>query len=321
MVKEGAKSYTYGWLDKVMNITENGKVTNSYSYSMDGQIASSTEVGTALDKSFQTSYIWDGLALLKRGTTEYVNEPAVTGGNPILANGKGLFNDMLGNSLGVVGEKDKFIAIKRDAFGQTLANSAGNDYNLFTGKPQIGGLGYTFLFRNYRSSLGKWQTQDPIAIVMATSNVENMKLQSEFMASLGYPDGWNNLAYVNNHVTSSIDWQGGAEWVETSRVDNRKTLDTWLLVDSGNFNEPLTGDGGTYTKHILYVGGYTATDIANTYSGNTWTQVITYTFSGCHRYRTIKHYDTPHDPNPVTTYGLIMLDNHTATLTITRVWE
>ena len=27
--------------------------------------------------------------------------------------------------------------------------------------------------------------------------------------SLGYPDGWNNLAYVNNRITGAIDWLGG----------------------------------------------------------------------------------------------------------------
>ena len=34
--------------------------------------------------------------------------------------------------------------------------------------------------------MGKWQTADP----------------------LGYPDGWNNFAYVNNGVTMAIDWLG-----------------------------------------------------------------------------------------------------------------
>jgi len=202
LIKEGEKTYTYGWLDKVMSITENAKVTNNYSYSMNGQIASANIAGKT------ESFIWDGLALIKRGTTEYVYEPAVTGGNPILANGKGLFNDMLGNTLGVIGEKDKFTTIKRDAFGKTLENKAGSQYNMFTGKPQIEGLGYAFLFRNYRPNLGKWQTQDPIAIVIATFGSKNMKLRSEFMASLGYPDEWNNLAYVNNKVTDCIDWQG-----------------------------------------------------------------------------------------------------------------
>jgi uncharacterized protein RhaS with RHS repeats len=36
--------------------------------------------------------------------------------------------------------------------------------------------------------VGKWQTSDP----------------------LGYPDGWNNLAYCNNGVTSCYDWLGTA---------------------------------------------------------------------------------------------------------------
>ncbi len=189
MIKEGAKSYQYGWLDKVMSITQNKKITNSYSYSMNGQIASANISGE------KENFLWDGLALIKRGTTEYVYEPAVTGGNPILANGKAMFNDILGNILGVLGEKDKFTTIRRDAFGKTLENKAGSQYNMFTGKPQIGGLGYAFLFRNYRSDLGKWQTQDP----------------------LGYPDGWNNFAYGNNAVTSGVDYQG-TSWSDADFV-------------------------------------------------------------------------------------------------------
>jgi RHS repeat-associated protein len=240
MVKEGAKSYQYGWLDKVMNITENGKVTNSYSYSMDGQIASSSEVGTDL-RAVRTNYLWDGLALLKRGTTEYVNEPAVTGGNPILANGKGLFNDMLGNSLGVA-EKDKFTAIKRDAFGQTLANSAGTEYNLFTGKPRIGGLGYAFLFRNYRPNLGKWQTQDP----------------------LGYPDGWNDLVYVNNHVISSIDWQGASEIENIYDLWNGFFFGKFLLTFNDSYDNPqhtnpsftIYGPSSVTLGLVVQFGGY-----------------------------------------------------------------
>ena len=50
----------------------------------------------------------------------------------------------------------------------------------YTGKPNIPGLGYAFLFRNYRASLGKWQTADP----------------------MGYHDGWNQLAYCGNGVAS-----------------------------------------------------------------------------------------------------------------------
>lgn len=159
-----------------MEITQGGKVTNSYSCGMDGQIATATAYGSSSAKATggqkTESFIWDGLALLKRDTAEYVNEPAVTGGNPILANGKGLFNDMLGTTLGKYDGK-KFIDNQRTSFG------SGSKEGFFTGKPHVTGLGYAFLFRNYRSELGKWQTADP----------------------LGYPNGWNNLAYYGNIIT------------------------------------------------------------------------------------------------------------------------
>jgi len=186
LTKEGDKSYAYGWLNKVVNISENGKLSASFEYGIDNQLFSSTD---ATGKS--ESFVWDGLALIKRDSTNFVNESAVTGGNPILAFGKGnskvLFEDMLGNTLGSV-EKGKFESIERTAFGEQLSHSSTSELSnvpsdFFTGKPQIEGLGYTFMFRNYRADQGKWQTSDP----------------------MGYPDGWNNLAYVNNGVNSCID--------------------------------------------------------------------------------------------------------------------
>ena len=181
MVKEGEKTFAYGWLDKVMQVAENGKTTQSYSYDISGQLA------TADYGDSKETFLWDGLALLSRNNLKYVNEPAVTGGNPILAGDKMLFDDMLGNTLGVK-DGEKFSAIDRDAFGELKPGEKPNlAVNFFTGKPEIDGLGYSFLFRNYRADLGKWQTTDP----------------------LGYPDGWNNLAYVNNGVTMRIDWLGG----------------------------------------------------------------------------------------------------------------
>ena len=62
----------------------------------------------------------------------------------------------------------------------------GNISAMFTGKPHVAELGYAFLFRNYDSSLGKWSTADP----------------------LGYPDGWNNFAYLNNVPILHIDAVG-----------------------------------------------------------------------------------------------------------------
>jgi len=172
LIKEGDKSYAYGWLDKVLSVTENGQQIASFNYHNDGQIAQAIHDGKSED------FLWDGLALIHRGENSFINEPYVTGGNPILSSNDGvMFNDMLGSTLNIGGK-----AINMTAFGESADSNA-----MYTGKPYIGELGYAFLFRNYRSDYGKWQTTDP----------------------LGYPDGWNNLAYVNNGVIGAIDWLGG----------------------------------------------------------------------------------------------------------------
>ena len=168
--------YQYEWLDKVTQITEGGKVIRSFRYHTGDQLTA------VYDCSSTESFLWDGLALIRRDTTNYLNEPAVTGGNPVIAGEKTLFNDLLGSTLGAK-SADGFSAIERDAFGEVKpGETADLGINFFTGKPQVEGLGYTFLFRNYRPDQGKWQTADP----------------------LGYPDGWNNFAYCNNNV-SNID--------------------------------------------------------------------------------------------------------------------
>ena len=174
LVKEGKRSYSYSWLDKVSCVKENGVEVASFTYHMDGQIA------TAKANGRQENFLWDNLALISRNETEYVNEPYVTGGNPILADGDLLFNDMLGSTIGIRSGKE-YRETGMTAFGETDEKSA-----MFTGKPYIGELGYAFLFRNYRPGLGKWQTSDP----------------------LGYPDGWNNFAYCNNYIISCLDLYG-----------------------------------------------------------------------------------------------------------------
>ena len=175
LVKEGNKSYTYAWLDKLVSVTEAGKVSANFDYHPDGQIASVTYADGRRE-----NYLWDGLALIHRNGTDILNEPAITGGNPVLSGDKVLFNDLLGNTLGVK-DQSSYQPIRMTAFGESDNADA-----FFTGKPLVGELGYTFLFRNYRPEQGKWQTSDP----------------------LGYPDGWNNFAYVNNSVTMAIDWLG-----------------------------------------------------------------------------------------------------------------
>ncbi len=159
--------YAYGWLDKVLSVTENGQQIASFNYHNDGQIAQAIHNGKSED------FLWDGLALIHRGETSFINEPYITGGNPVLAGDEVLFNDMLGSTLAVNGK-----AVEMTSFGETANRNA-----FFTGKPMIDELGYSFLFRDYNPNQGKWTTIDP----------------------LGYPDGWNNLAYCNNEAISSID--------------------------------------------------------------------------------------------------------------------
>ena len=179
LVKEGDKEYHYIGLDKIESVTENGRRLSSFTYHIDGQLAARVSIESS--EEFQ----WDGLALIQRNSTSYVNEPAVTGGNPILADDKVLFNDMLGTTLGVK-DNDKVMQNNLTAFGAPTDHSSLTTDHFFTGKPYIGELGYAFLFRNYRADQGKWQTADPI----------------------GYPDGWNNFAYVNNRTSYAIDYNG-----------------------------------------------------------------------------------------------------------------
>jgi len=159
-----------------------------------GQIASATYA----DKT--ENFLWDGLALIQRsvrptaelpafGTgsriTNFINEPYITGGNPILSSkGDVMFNDMLGTTLGVK-SGEQVNQVNMTAFGESKETTAKHN-GFFTGKPHIGELGYAFLFRNYRPEQGKWQTADP----------------------LGYPDGWNQLAYANNRAHTCIDLLG-----------------------------------------------------------------------------------------------------------------
>ena len=173
LVQAGDKSYLYNGRNKVVEVRRNGGTVARFEYNIDGQISKAI-YGTKVEE-----FIWDGLALVWRSGITYVNEPYITGGNPVLAGDDVLFNDMLGSTLAINGDP-----VEMTSFGET-----GNPDAFFTGKPMVHELGYAFLFRDYNPAQGKWTTSDP----------------------LGYPDGWNNLAYCNNVVTESIDFAGAAQ--------------------------------------------------------------------------------------------------------------
>ena len=72
--------------------------------------------------------------------------------------------------------------------------------------------------RNYRSDTGKWQTSDP----------------------LGYPDGWNNYAYVNNKAVSKYDRYGLSEWFQGNQAPvvgrvGLKTEKNWINLEPGGW--------------------------------------------------------------------------------------
>ena len=177
MIQAGDKSYIYNGQNKVTEVRQNGKTIARFEYNIDGQIAKAI-YGDKVEE-----FMWAGLALIWRSGVTYINEPHVTGGNPVMAGDNVLFNDMLGSTLAVNGK-----AVEMSSFGETADKNA-----FFTGKPMVDELGYSFLFRDYNPNQGKWTTTDP----------------------LGYPDGWNNLAYGNNKIFLGVDVQG-TEWVYTT---------------------------------------------------------------------------------------------------------
>ena len=181
LVQEGEKSYEYGWLDKVTRILENGKEVARFEYHNNNQLAK------VVRENGVETFEWDGLALIERNGTKYINEPHAGGGNPVFAIGgdgqktEAIFTDILGTSMGKA-SGNGYSAIDKTSFGADTSDKS----SFFTGKPYVEGLGYAFLFRNYRADMGKWLTQDLI----------------------GYPDGWNNFAYCNNDILINIDPNG-----------------------------------------------------------------------------------------------------------------
>ena len=159
------------------------------------------------------TFLWDGLALIQRGDEQFVNEPHIGGGNPVASSkGTSYFNDALGTTVGSK-SNGKYSAAALTAFGEDLSTSLADDSSrspfpipsspFFTGKPYVEGLGHAFLMRNYRAGLAKWQTADP----------------------MGYPDGWNQLAYCGNGVTGAVDLWGCKEVSTAVEYTKRQSFD------------------------------------------------------------------------------------------------
>ena len=232
MVREGSKTYRYGYLDKVMSVTD-GDTTRTFTYHADGQLASASygdgRARTPAAPQTET-FQWDGLALIQRGDEQFVNEPHVGGGNPVASSkGTSYFNDALGTTVGSK-SNNKYSAAALTAFGE----GSDADKAFFTGKPMVEGLGHAFLMRNYRAGLAKWQTADP----------------------MGYPDGWNALAYCGNKAICVVDLLGCVEKSlkdivsqneEMDRIQGEYVREGWRVERT---DEPLTSL--QYEVHMEY---------------------------------------------------------------------
>ncbi len=111
-----ARPARYGWLDKLIENPLPGSGTVIHKYWPDGQIASITEGLRPAAQEARSSnvpaketFLWDGLALIKRNDTIYIIEPHPSGGVPIASHPVGRpdeityhLNDMLGTTLATV---------------------------------------------------------------------------------------------------------------------------------------------------------------------------------------------------------------------------
>ena len=165
--------YKYGYLDKVIEVNRRGKITK-FAYDGFGMLAQKT----FHDGSTEV-WVWDGLALIRRGSDIYVNEPHVSGGVPILSKtDEGVRyheHDFLGTTLWSTDIKGNLVKDYQDTtiFGE---GSIQKDRSArFTGKPYDEDLqAYVFPYRNYDASTARWRSSDPA----------------------GYPDAINNQFYA-----------------------------------------------------------------------------------------------------------------------------
>ena len=229
--------------------TFDGAKTYTYDYHVDGQLARA-DYGKGGTRSVASEdFLWDGFALIKRGDECFVNEPHVGGGNPVATSkGTTYFNDILGTTVGAK-QNRKYSAAALTAFGEDLTihcqPQPSTSTSFFTGKPHVAGLGHAFLMRNYRASLAKWQTADP----------------------MGYPDGWNQLAYCRNGVTSAVDLWGcktfclGGEFESIWHQYKEAQYDAYTggIYPLQNPNVPAPTDGEMVRQAIRSLNGLTVT--------------------------------------------------------------
>lgn len=126
---------TYGWLDKLITTTLPSGEVATHTYWPDGQLATISSTSSSNPNlksqipnppSLSDSFLWDGLALLKRNDTVYIIESHPSGGIPIASHPIGKpeqityhLNDLLGTTLATL-SPDGLRFTHLTSFGQPL---------------------------------------------------------------------------------------------------------------------------------------------------------------------------------------------------------
>ena len=207
--------YTYGYLDKVTEVNRKGNITK-FVYDGVGMLASKVSSDGKVE-----NWMWDGLALIRRGKDIHVNEPHISGGVPIVSrtpNGTQFHeSDFLGTTLWSIDSKGNVVSFQNDTiFGDGTIKT--NRCARFTGKPYDEDLqAFVFPCRNYNASTARWQSADPA----------------------GYPDGANQHFYAAI-PTLGIDPLGCwvlIEYWSISKVFNYVDMGNSALPGMNEINE------------------------------------------------------------------------------------
>ena len=221
------------------------------------------------------TFEWDGLALIERNGTKYINEPHAGGGNPKLAIGgettEAIFTDMLGTSLGKV-DKNGYSAIDKTSFG---ADTSGKS-SFFTGKPYVEGfsdiIGYPDGWNNFAYCNNDITNVVDLLgaaghvinkVVTMTDGVTGVSFQAKILAYCSNDS--NNLSISNvsaikyGHTSYSagiaFELKGVAFGLGASISYDSVTA---ILV---NQRTSISGDVKTVVAEIYLTYSYTATEV------------------------------------------------------------
>jgi len=152
--------YEYGYLDKVTQVTRGSEVTE-FNYNARGMLVAKERDGKIIE-----TFGWDGIGLIAKDETVYVNESHVSGGVPLAAIDAAdqeaelqyYDSDYLGTTTAVYSAEGDVEAKLVGSYGA----GGESDELRFTGKPYDADLdAHVFPYRNYRADVGRWVSADP----------------------------------------------------------------------------------------------------------------------------------------------------------------